>query len=112
MSDDKPEVENEPDVEIDRFEEGPVDAPLFVNTPFKLIGHGFSKKTIEVYISTDKYGNDEVFKIAIDGSSTSTDKVLSVIAKPEIGAPTGTDLWVAIKLNGKFQDAQPGFKVV
>ncbi|NEJ72997.1 hypothetical protein GR197_21050 [Rhizobium phaseoli] len=101
-----------PEVEIDSFDTRKVLAPLLVDTPFRLIGRGFSKETIEVYVSTDEHGGDEVFKIAITDSSTSTDEVLSVVAKPPISAPTGTDLWVAIRLNGKFQDAQPGFKIV
>ncbi|WSH05028.1 hypothetical protein U8P71_35045 (plasmid) [Rhizobium ruizarguesonis] len=40
MSDDKPEVE----VKIDSLNPDDVAAPLRVDTPFRLIGHGFSKK--------------------------------------------------------------------
>ncbi|MGO7274758.1 hypothetical protein ACCT18_05600 [Rhizobium ruizarguesonis] len=110
MSDDKPEVE----VKIDSLDPDDVAAPLRVDTPFRLLGHGFSKKKIKVYISTDEYGGDKVseVKVSIEGHTTSTDEFLKVIARPEIGAPMGRVLWVAIKLNGKFQDAREGFKVV
>ncbi|MGM5059719.1 hypothetical protein ACU8MP_31045 (plasmid) [Rhizobium leguminosarum] len=110
MSDDKPEVE----VKIDYLDPDPVEASLFVNKNFKLIGRGFSKKEIDVYISNDEDGRDEVskIKVSIDGHSTGIDEFLKVTAKAELGAPMKKLLWVAIKLNGTFQDAKKGFKVV
>ncbi|TCU20260.1 hypothetical protein [Rhizobium sullae] len=113
-----------PEVKIERLEPATVVAPLLVRTPFKLIGYGLSKD-IYVYISTREDGGDDVsnpdgsndastykIKIVPDESSTSTDRVLSLIAKPELDAlPIDKPLWVAVKLNGKFEDAQPTFKL-
>ncbi|MBY5886775.1 hypothetical protein ACC808_07410 [Rhizobium ruizarguesonis] len=110
MSEDKAEVE----VKIDNLDPDPVEAPLFANKNFKIVGHGFSNKDLDVYISTDKGGSNKIseIKVSIDGHTTITDDFLMVVAKPELGAPMGRVLWVAIKLKGKFQDAREGFKVV
>ncbi len=94
-----------------RLDPQPVDAPLHGDTPFKLIGSGFCPKIV-VYVSRDSDGEDAVKEIKITpDSSISTDKVLSLIATPEFGAPIKTDLWVAIKLNGAVIGALPGFRV-
>ncbi|MBX5162625.1 MULTISPECIES: hypothetical protein [unclassified Rhizobium] len=110
MSDDKSEVE----VKIDNLDPDPVEAPLFANKSFKLVGHGFGKKELDVYISTDKNGGNKIskIKVSIDDHATIADDFLMVVAKPELGAPMETVLWVAVELNGKFQDAKEGFKVV
>ncbi|OWV78497.1 hypothetical protein ATY75_05850 [Rhizobium sp. N122] len=110
MSEDKAEVE----VKIDSLDPDPVEAPLFANKNFKIVGHGFSNKDLDVYISKDKKGSNKIseIKVSIDGHTTITDDFLMVVAKPELGAPMKTVLWVAVELNGKFQDAKEGFKVV
>ncbi|MBX5182178.1 MULTISPECIES: hypothetical protein [unclassified Rhizobium] len=121
-----------PKVKIVRLEPEIVVAPLLVRTPFKIIGSGLSNK-IYVYISTQEDGSDDVsnpngydekqkdkykIKIDTDTSGTSTDKVLSLIVKPELDAgpfDEKTEFWVAIKLddmNGKFEAARKTFKLV
>ncbi|KQV30450.1 hypothetical protein ASC97_21685 [Rhizobium sp. Root1203] len=113
-----------PEVKIERLEPRTVVAPLLVPTSFKLIGYGLSKE-IYVYLSTREDGGDDVsnpdgsadastykIKIVADDSSTSTDRVLSLIAKPELDAlPINQPLFVAVRLNGKFEDAQPTFRL-
>ena len=119
-----------PRVEIDRLEPEIVVAPLLVRTPFKIIGSGFNSK-IYIYISTQSNGSDDVsnpngsdekekykIKIDTDDSATSTDKVLSLVVKPELDAgpfDEKTEFWIAIKLedrNGKFEAARKTFKLV
>ncbi|MBA1344336.1 MULTISPECIES: hypothetical protein [Rhizobium] len=119
-----------PKVKIERLEPATVVAPLLVRTPFKIIGSGFSNK-IYVYISTKEDGSDDVsnpsasdkketykIKIDTDDSATSTDRVLSLIVKPELDAgpfDEKTEFWVAVKLddmNGKFEGARKTFKLV
>ncbi|MBY5330488.1 hypothetical protein [Rhizobium leguminosarum] len=119
-----------PKVKIERLEPQTVAAPLLVRTPFKIIGSGFSNK-IYIYISTKPDGSDDIsnpngsnlkddykIKIDTDESATSTDKVLSLIVKPELDAgpfDEKTEFWVAIKLddmNGKFEAARKTFKLV
>ncbi|MBX5151506.1 hypothetical protein HJB78_10935 [Rhizobium lentis] len=108
MSDDKKEVE------IERLSEPLVVVSWGGDKPFKLIGHGFSKKTIDVYVCSNEYGNDVVpkIKVSIDPNATSTDGFLSVIAHAEPGANNDKVFWIAVNLNGTFQDAQEGLKVV
>lgn len=119
-----------PKVKIERLEPEIVVAPLLVRTPFKIIGSGFSNKTY-VYVSTKEDGSDDVsnpngsdeketykIKIDTDDSATSTDKVLSLIVKPELDAGPfneKTEFWIAIKLddmNGKFEASRKTFKLV
>jgi hypothetical protein len=113
-----------PEVKIERLEPPIVVAPLLVPTSFKLIGYGLSKE-IYVYVSTREDGGDDVsnpegsndastykIKIVADDSSTSTDRVLSLIAKPELDAcPINKPLFIAVRLNGKFEHAQKTFKL-
>ncbi|MBX4909457.1 MULTISPECIES: hypothetical protein [Rhizobium] len=119
-----------PKVKIERLEPETVVAPLLVRTPFKIIGSGLSNK-IYVYISTQPDGSDdvsnptasdkkEIYKIKIDtdGSATSTDKVLSLVVKPELDAgpfDEKTEFWIAIKLDdmkGKVEATRKTFKLV
>ncbi|PDT29344.1 hypothetical protein CO660_13325 [Rhizobium sp. L9] len=119
-----------PKVKIERLEPETVVAPLLVRTPFKIIGSGLSNK-IYVYISTQPDGSDDVsnptssdeketykIKIDTDGSATSTDKVLSLIVKPELDAgpfDEKTEFWIAIKLDdmkGKVEATRKTFKLV
>ncbi|EJC72078.1 hypothetical protein [Rhizobium hidalgonense] len=105
---------DEPEVEIESFSEPLVVVPWGDDKPFKLIGSGFSKKTIDTFVCTNEHGNDVVPKITvtIDPNARSTDNYLSVIAHAEPGADTEKVFWVAVKLNGMFQDAQEGLKVI
>ncbi|OWV75708.1 hypothetical protein ATY76_23365 [Rhizobium sp. R339] len=119
-----------PKVTIDRFEPEVVVAPLLVRTPFKIIGTGLSNE-IYVYISTQPNGSDDIsnptasakeedhkIKISKDPSASSTDKVLSLIVKPELDAGPFTEetvFFIAVKLGdvkGSFQDALKPFKLV
>jgi hypothetical protein len=102
------------DVEILILDPDPVEAPLFANKSFKIVGHGFSKKKIDVYISSDKNGNNKISEINVDivDQTTITDEFLMVYARPRLGAPMNTKLWVVVELNGKFQSSIDGFKVV
>ncbi|EJC71470.1 hypothetical protein Rleg5DRAFT_7332 [Rhizobium leguminosarum bv. viciae WSM1455] len=118
-----------PKVTIERLEPETVVAPLLVRTPFKIIGSGLSNK-LYVYISTQPNGSDDIsnpngvvdetvykIKISRDSSATSTDKILSLIVKPELDAgpfKPETEFFVAIKLddvNGKFEAALKTFKL-
>lgn len=101
-------------IEILNLDPDPVEAPLFAYRSFKLVGHGFSKKKIDVYISTDKAGSNKIaeIKVSVDDHATITDDFLMVVARPVLGAPMNVDLWVAVELNGTFEGAIKGFKVV
>lgn len=119
-----------PKVTIDRLEPELVVAPLLVRTPFKIIGSGLSNE-IYIYVSTQANGGNDIsnpkgsknkieYKIKIDkdDSAVSTDKVLSLIIKPELDAgpfDEKTIFWVAIKtkdMAGNFEDARQALKLV
>ncbi|MDM9622140.1 hypothetical protein [Rhizobium sp. S96] len=105
---------NKAEVEIDSLSEPQVEVSLDDYKPFKLIGHGFSRKTIDAYVCTNEYGNVVVpnIDVTIDTNATSTDRFLSVIAHAGLGAETGKVFWVAVSLNGIFQSAREGLEVV
>lgn len=100
-------------IETIRLDPPKVVAPVIGAQPhFKIIGANFSSE-MRVYACRRPDGTDDVpeVKIEPDDSATSTGRRWCVIAKPDRSAKA-EDLYVAIKLGGKFQGAVPGLKIV
>ena len=100
-------------IEPRRLDPPKVVAPVIGARPhFKIIGSNFSS-SMYVYACRNLDGTDEVSEVKIDqdASAISTDRQWCVLAKPDRAAKA-EDLYVAIKLNDKFQGAVPGLKVV
>ncbi|OCJ16368.1 hypothetical protein A6U87_22370 [Rhizobium sp. AC44/96] len=100
-------------IEIKRLDPKNVVSPVIGPRPhLKIIGSNFSDD-MYVYACKKGDGTQEVADITIDKdeSTESTDRQWCVVVTPQLGAAAG-DLYVAIKLDGKFQDAEPGLKVV